>query len=285
MSTQIMGIINITPDSFSGDGVMHMDAVLQQANDFITHGATILDVGGESTRPHAPALDMDTELSRVIPVITALVQSFPDVTISIDTYKSMVAERALSAGASMLNDVWGGLYDGGMLPLARDANVPICLMHNPRPWTFDHPPAVQNIYTDYHGDVVSDAGGDDGGYINHVKNELTALVDNALSQGVDLENIIADVGLGFGRDSHRSMALLTAIDDCRPYDCPMLIAPSRKSFVGDATGTDKTDTAGRDAGTTACVALGIASGADIVRVHNVKMMANVVKMTDALLDV
>lgn len=275
MSTQIMGIINTTPDSFSGDGVLDIEAVLQQATDFVHSGATILDVGGESTRPDATPVDVETELSRVIPVIVALKQSFPEITISIDTYKSTVAEQALSVGATMLNDVWGGLYDGHMLSLARDGGVPICLMHNPRQWPFDHSPAFKNIYSPY------DGGGD---YASHVKKELTKLVDNAVSAGVDLHNIIADVGLGFGRTAHRSQALLTAIDECRPYDCPMLIGPSRKSFVGEATGTEKTDTVGRDAGTTACVALGIASGADIVRVHNVAMMANVVKMTDALME-
>ena len=276
MTTQIMGIINITPDSFSGDGVMQMQTVLQQATEFVQHGATILDVGGESTRPNATLVDEDTELSRVIPVVTELAKHFPDTTISIDTYKPTVASRALDAGATMINDVWGGLYHRDMLSIARDTGVPICLMHNPRPWEFDHPPVAKNIYTDYHGD--------NDGYAQHVKNELTRLVDNAVSAGVNLDAIIADIGLGFGRDVHRSMALLTAIADCRPYDCPMLIGPSRKSFVGHAIGDDKKHIANRDAGTTACVALGIASGANIVRVHNVAMMTNVVKMTDALLE-
>ena len=277
MSTQIMGIINVTPDSFSGDGITHMDTIIQQAHDFIDNGATILDVGGESTRPNAEYVDAQTELSRVVPVIKQLANTFSNITISIDTYKSMVAERALSAGATMINDVWGGLHDDNMLRLARDSDVPICLMHNPRAWPFSHPPIVENIYTDYDGDT--------NGYVQHVQNELMQLVDNAVSAGVKLENIIADVGLGFGRSTEQSMALLTAIDDCRPYDCPMLIAPSRKSFVGGSIEADKTETARRDAGTTACVALGIASGADMVRVHNVQMMADVVKMTDALMGV
>ena len=274
MSTQIMGIINITPDSFSGDGVMHRDSVLKQATDFVNHGATILDIGGQSTHPDAPPVDVDTELSRVLPVVTELAQAFPAITISIDTYYATVAERALSAGATMINDIWGGLYDGDMFRVAMDGGVPICLMHNPSPWTFNHPPTVENIYSPYDGN---------GDYTQHVKNELIKLVDNVVSAGVDCDNIIADVGLGFGRTANHSMALLTAIDDCRPYDCPMLIGPSRKGFIGRAIGADKTDTVRRDAGTTACVAIGIASGADIVRVHNVAMMADVVKMTDALM--
>lgn len=277
MSTQIMGIINVTPDSFSGDGVMHMDSVLQQASNFVNGGAHILDVGGQSTHPDAKPIDADAELSRVIPVVTALADAFPKITISIDTYQPAVAEQALHAGATMINDVWGGLYHPAMVQVARDAGVPICLMHNPTPWPFDHQPTVAHMYSDYHGDT--------DGYGNHVKNELIKLVDNAVSAGIDLDNIIADVGLGFGRSAEHSMALLTAIDDCRPYDCPMLIGPSRKGFIGRVIDADKTDIEKRDAGTTACVAIGIASGADMVRVHNVQMMANVVQMTDALMGI
>ena len=275
MSTQIMGIINITPDSFSGDGVMCLDTVIKQASDFIDAGAHILDIGGQSTHPNAIPIDGDTELSRVIPVVREIRNAFANVTISIDTYQPTVAERAVSVGATMINDVWGGLYHPNMMQVARDTGVPICLMHNPTPWQFDHEPVLKNVYTDY--------GGDRDGYANHVKNELITLVDNAVSAGVDLHNIIADVGLGFGRPADHSMALLTAIDACRPYDCPLLIGPSRKGFIGRAIDADKQDTARRDAGTTACVAIGIASGADMVRVHNISMMTDVVKMTDALM--
>lgn len=272
MPTQIMGIINVSPDSFSGDGVACVDSAVQQAVAFVKSGATILDVGGASTHPNAPYIDDHTEWQRVAPVVGELCRLFSDVTISIDTYKSMVAERAVDLGVTLINDVWGGLYDCRMYDLARDSGAKICLMHNSTPWQFDTPPSCDSVYTHYTGQ---------GGYANHVHAELVRLVDHAVTAGVPMENIIADGGLGFGKTYEQSLCLVGRMNDIRPYDCPMLLGASRKGFVRSILSDDTMEN--RDIATAGCVAMGIASGADIVRVHNVDMMAQVVKTADSVL--
>ena len=278
MVTQIMGIINVTPNSFSGDGTVHLPTIVQQATDFVQAGATLLDIGGESTHPNSPTVDMDTELQRVIPVVTELSRLFPDVVLSIDTYKAPVADHAIKAGATMVNDVWAGLYDGRMYHVVRDCGVPICLMHNSTPWKFSTPPSHDDVYTPYTGQ---------GQYVHHVRDELMKLVNYALEQGVPLDNIIADVGVGFGRTYEQSLCLVGRIGDARPYDCPMVLGASRKGFVGSALSAQSIPPSispqDRDIGSASCVALGIASGANIVRVHNVAMMAQVVQLADAVI--
>ena len=273
MSTQIMGIINVTPNSFSGDGVIHVDTIIQQAMTFVEAGATLLDIGGESTHPNNSRVDAETEMKRVIPVIQELSKVLPHVVISVDTYKPCVAEKAIKAGATMVNDVWAGLYDARMYDVVRDCDVPICLMHNSTPWAFENPPSFDGVYTPYSGQ---------GGYAKHVRRELIKLVDHAVSFGVPMDNIVADVGLGFGRTYEQSLCLVGSIDEARPYECPMLLGASRKGFVGRALPNDKNMPKDRDLGSASCVALGIASGADIVRVHNVEMMAQIVALADAV---
>lgn len=272
MTTQIMGIINVTPNSFSGDGTVHLPTIVQQATDFVQAGATLLDIGGESTHPNSPMVDMDTELQRVIPVVMELSRLFPNVGLSIDTYKAPVAERAIKAGATMVNDVWAGLYDGRMHQVVRNYNVPICLMHNSTPWKFSTPPSLGGVYTPYTGQ---------GQYVHHVRNELVKLVDYALGQGVPMHNIMADVGVGFGRSYEQSLCLVGRVSDARPYDCPMVLGASRKGFVGSVLSPKLPQD--RDIGSASCIALGIASGADIVRVHNVAMMAQVVQVAHAVI--
>lgn len=278
--TYVMGILNVTPDSFSGDGLLGGEcdpedrwvaAAVAQARGFAASGADLLDVGGESTRPGAAPVDAEEERRRVVPVIAA-VRGALSAPISIDTSKASVAEAALDAGADLVNDVWGLRRPGGGWnePLARlvaAREVPIVLMHNRRAQPAagaigGHYAAVE--YTDLLGEILR---------------ELRESLDFAEAAGIHPERIILDPGVGFGKTPTQNIELLRRLGELRSLGCPLLLGTSRKSFIGRAlnVGPDQ-----RVEGTGATVALGIQAGADIVRVHDVAPIVRVARMADAI---
>ncbi len=257
--THIMGVINVTPDSFSGDGIGgDVDAALKLARSFEDWGAHIIDVGGESTRPPyvyegAKPTSLDEELSRVIPVIRAL-SSEVSIPLSVDTYKARVASAALEAGAAMINDVWAFQRDPDMARVASEAGVPVVLMHNQE----------HTRYRDLLPDII---------------NRLRQLRDEAVIAGVPIEKIILDPGMGFGKTAQHNLEILRRLDEFLELERPLLIGMSRKSTIGRVLNLPPNE---RVEGTAATVALSIAKGADIVRVHDVKEMARVARMSDAI---
>ncbi|MFP3895735.1 MAG: dihydropteroate synthase [Anaerolineales bacterium] len=277
--TFVMGIVNATPDSFSGDGLLATegeltpDAVKQavdQALSFVKDGADIIDIGGESTRPGSHPVDAKVELDRVLPIIRKL-RSMTRVPISIDTYKAAVAEKALDAGADMVNDVWGLRMDPEMAPLVAERDVPVILMHNrSKPKNADQQERLGGRYVDIaYEDLISD-----------ILRELRGQIDTALEAGIARERIIIDPGIGFGKTVKQNLTLLNHVDELRVLGFPLLIGPSRKSFIGYTLDLPPEE---RMEGTAAAVALAIArGGADIIRVHDVRTMARVARMTDAL---
>ena len=269
-----MGILNVTPDSFSGDGIIPKGDVVQtaveQAKQFLEGGADILDVGGESTRPGSQPVSTDEELERVIPVIQALKHNFPDALISIDTYKAKVAERGFKAGAHILNDVWALRADPDLAPVAKKFSVPVILMHNrSNPASVEVRNQLGNAYI----------GSEYENLIEDVKRELLASVDIAKKAGIEESHIILDPGIGFGKKREHNFELINQLDEVRALGYPILLGPSRKSFIGFTLDLPPDQ---RVEGTAATIAIGIARGADIIRVHDVKEMTRVAKMTDAL---
>jgi len=253
--TYIMGILNVTPDSFSGDGVyLDTETALDQAKKMIAEGADIIDIGGESTRPGAPGITVEEELARVIPVIQRL-SSEIDLPISIDTYKFEVAEAAVKAGAAMINDVWGLKRDPRLAALAASSNVPIILTSSQR-----DEPAVDIISA-----VIAD---------------LRRAIEVALASGVAPGKIIVDPGFGFGKTVAQNLALLRRLDELKVLGKPLLLGTSRKSTIGKVLGD--VEPKERLFGTVATTAIGIMNGADIIRVHDVKENAQTAKMTDAV---
>lgn len=262
--TYMMGIVNITPDSFAGDGLAReglseedlVQRAIVQAQRFVAEGATLLDVGGESTRPGAATVTVAQEIARVVPVIEALHKVLPpDIMISIDTYKAEVARRALSAGACIINDIWGLRHDPAMAMVASEHGVPVVLMANMRGYQ-KH-------------EIVSD-----------VIRFLARSIDQALEAGIAWEHIIVDPGIGFGTTPAENLTLLQRLGELRALGRPILLGNSRKSTIGKVLGG--LPASERLEGTAASVALGIAQGVDIVRVHDVHEMMRVVKMSDAI---
>jgi dihydropteroate synthase len=278
--TYIMGILNLTPDSFSGDGLLtkdvgsgdyqlDMDSILQKARDFIEDGADILDVGGESTRPGAAPVDSDDEMQRVIPVISKLSAEF-DVILSIDTYKAKVAEAAIKAGAHMVNDVWGFHADADLAGVVAKYHVPVILMHNRSSWA--HAEVKEHLGGRYVGIPYDNL-------IEDVKNELLESVNIAKAAGIEDDMIILDPGIGFGKSVEQNLELVDRLAEIRSLGYPILLGPSRKSFIGYTLNLPPDQ---RLEGTAAAVAIGIARGADMVRVHDVQFISRVARMTDAI---
>jgi dihydropteroate synthase len=275
--TYVMGILNITPDSFSGDGLLaqsraagEVEAPIRQAKEFLSNGADILDVGGESTRPGSQSVSAVEEIERVIPVISALANEFPDALISIDTYKARVAEEAFKAGAHILNDVWALRADPELASVAAAARVPVILMHNrSNPASVEVREQLGNAYI----------GSEYENLIEDVKRELLVSVELTKKAGIEESYIILDPGIGFGKTREHNLELINRLDKIRALGYPVLLGPSRKSFIGFTLDLPADQ---RVEGTAATVAVGIARGADIVRVHDVKEMARVAKMTDAI---
>lgn len=252
--TYIMGIVNVSPDSFSGDGLSTIDAALAQARGFVEAGVDIIDLGGESTRPSSVPISVDEELRRVVPVVERLANEV-SVPISVDTYKLEVAKRALDAGAHMLNDIWGLQAEPRLAELGAERGVPIILMSNQR----DKP--QKNIVPA----VIAD---------------LKRAIDVAIDAGVSWENIIADPGIGFGKTLEQNLELVRRLDALKVLGRPILLGTSRKSMIGLVLDLPPEQ---RVEGTAASLAIGIARGADIVRVHDVKEMVRVCRMSDAII--
>ncbi len=268
--TYIMGVVNVTPDSFSGDGLGYdVDKALDQAQRMVEEGADIVDVGGESTRPGSKPISAEEELGRVIPLVERLVQR-TEVPVSIDTYKSEVASEAVGAGASLINDVWGLRMDPRVGEVAAEHKVPLVLMHN-RSKPKD---AVQTerLGGRYLGVEYEDLMAD-------ILRELRESIDLALEAGVERERIIVDPGLGFGKTVEQNLEVIANLAELRVLGRPILLGPSRKSFVGYTLDLPPEK---RVEGTAAAVAVGVAEGADIVRVHDVREMTRVARMTDAI---
>ena len=262
--THVMGVINVTPDSFSGDGIVEEtltpDAIATRAvalaQQFVAEGATMIEIGGESTRPNFAPIPVEEELARVLPVIQALNAALPkEVMISIDTYKAEVARQALDTGACIINDIWALRHDPTMAALASERDVPIVLMANMRGYR-KH-------------EIVSD-----------VVRFLVHSIDLALEASIAWERIIVDPGIGFGTTPEENLTLLRRLGELRALGRPILLGTSRKSTIGLVLGG--LPASERLEGTAATIALGIAQGADIVRVHDVHEMMRVVKMSDAV---
>ncbi|MGE5250466.1 MAG: dihydropteroate synthase [Bacteroidota bacterium] len=273
--TYVMGILNMTPDSFSGDGIMSREhpiqAAVDQARDFLADGADILDIGGESTRPGAAALGAEEEAARVLPVIRALAAAFPDAVLSIDTYKARVAREAFEAGAHMLNDVWGLRADAELAGVAAEYGAAVILMHNRSdPNSLEVRGRLGSAYR----------GSQYGNLLEDVKRELMESVEIARQAGIEDSRIILDPGIGFGKTREQNLKLVNHLDEIRALGYPVLVGPSRKSFIGYTLEAPPDQ---RVEGTAAVVAVAILRGADIIRVHDVHEMARVAKMTDALL--
>jgi len=272
--TYVMGILNVTPDSFSGDGIITKGNMVQvavdQARDFLDSGADILDVGGESTRPGSVPVNTDEEMDRVLPVIQAIHQNFPETIISIDTYKARVAEEALKAGAHIVNDVWGLRADDGLASVAAKYKAPVILMHNrSNPISVEVREKLGNAYVgSEYQDLVED-----------VKRELLECVVIAKKANIADSHIILDPGIGFGKTRENNLELVNRLDQIRSLNYPILLGTSRKSFIGFTLDLPADQ---RVEGTAATVAVGITRGADIIRVHDVREMARVAKMTDAI---
>ena len=273
--TYVMGIINVTPDSFSGDGLLSgvrvdLVPILAQARQFVAAGASILDVGGESTRPGAVIISADEEAARVTPVIRALAEEFPGFPISIDTYKAEVVQKAIKAGATVVNDVWGLRADPEIGAVVARYGVLVVLMHN------RSKPANAEVEARLGGRYV---GVQYDNLIEDVKQELMESVALAHAAGIQDNNIILDPGIGFGKTVSQNLELLNRLDEIKALGYPVLLGPSRKSFIGYTLNLPPDQ---RVEGTAATIAVGITRGADIVRVHDVEVMVRVVKMTDAI---
>ena len=248
-----MGILNLSPDSFSGDGLSDTAAVEAQARRFVADGADVIDIGGESTRPGSQPVSTDEELERVIPTIEKLTAELP-VPISIDTYKSAVASRALTAGASIINDVWGLKKEPKLAEIAAEAGVPIILASNQR-----------------------DKPADD--IIPEVILSLKRSISLAKDAGVPEQDIIIDPGIGFGKSLKQNLEIIRYLSQLKSLGKPILLGTSRKSMIGLVLDLPPDQ---RLEGTAATTAIGIANGADIVRVHDVREMARVCRMSDAV---
>jgi len=270
--TYVMGILNATPDSFSGDGLYAENAntALEQAREFVEAGADILDVGGESTRPGADPVGAEEEIRRVIPVIRAIAEEMPETLISVDTYKASVAEAALEAGAHIVNDVWGLRADPELASVVAKAGCPVILMHNR-----SNPANVEvreNLGNAYIGAKYENL-------IEEVKAELLESVEIAKQAGIADEAIILDPGIGFGKTVTHNLELINRLDEIRALGYPVLLGPSRKSFIGYTLDLPADQ---RMEGTAASIAVGIVRGAYIVRVHDLVEMVRIARMTDAL---
>ena len=253
--TIVMGILNVTPDSFSDGGKFNsVDAAVAHAKEMVANGAKIIDIGGESTRPGYTRISDEEEIARVVPVIRAISKEVP-VIISIDTYKSAVARAAIEAGAHIINDIWGAKADPKIAKVAAEYNVPIILMHNRK----------DEDYTNYFEDYMKDI------------QESIRIVKNA---GVPDQHIILDPGIGFVKNLQQSIETMQRLDELVEIGYPVLLATSRKRMIGTILNLPLNE---RVEGTAATCAYGVMKGCHIVRVHDVKEVFRTVKMIDALM--
>ncbi len=265
--TYVMGILNVTPDSFSDGGQFHrLDQGLAQAQALVEGGVDLVDIGGQSTRPGAETVPTEAELRRVVPLVEAIRRS-PDpalreVVISVDTTRAEVARAAVRAGADLVNDISGGTFDDAMLATVADLGVPIILMH------IRGTPATMQQQTDYE-DLIPE-----------IYSHLERQIENAIAAGISHNHIAIDPGIGFAKTAPQNLDILRRLPDLRPLGCPILIGPSRKSFIGWIL--DQPDPQQRVWGTAAACCAAIAGGADILRVHDGREMVQVAQVADAL---
>jgi len=262
--TFVMGILNVTPDSFSGDGLLVAEdpvgaadpvrSAVARARQMVAEGADILDIGGESTRPGHAAVDANEESARVVPVIVAVRAALPATPISVDTTKAAVAEAALDAGADLINDVWGVGADESLVGLAVARRVPLVIMHN----------RAQASYGDLITEIVAD---------------LRAALDRAIALGMDPDDLIVDPGFGFGKTAEHNLTVLRELCALRVLGRPILLGTSRKSTLGRVLDLPADE---RLEATIATTAIGIMEGADVVRVHDVRANVRAARMTDAV---
>lgn len=251
----MMGILNVTPDSFSDGGRYdHMDRALFHAEELVKQGTDILDIGGESTRPNHIKITSEEEIERVCPIIEAI-KSRMDIPVSLDTYKSDVAKAGIAAGADMINDIWGLKWDGTMAAVIAEGGVASCLMHNRK----------EAVYDNYLKDVVTD---------------LQESLDMAKAAGMDMEQVCIDPGIGFAKNLEQNLSLMNHLEELQSLKYPVLLGTSRKSMIGLTLDLPVDQ---REEGTMATTVLGIMKGCSIIRVHDVEKNLRAAKMTLAML--
>jgi len=255
--TLVMGILNITPDSFSDGGkYSNIEQAIRHAEAMVAEGADIIDIGAESTRPYgSKKISDEEELDRLLPLLSKMLAILP-VPVSIDTYKAVVAEEALKLGVHIINDIWGLQYDADMASVVARYDVPVVIMHN-------------QIGTEYNRDIMA-----------CINDFLQNSIQIGLAAGITADNFIIDPGIGFGKTPQQNLAVLARLEELRGLGCPILLGTSRKRFIGEALNLPVED---RVEGTAATVALGITKGVNIVRVHDVKAISRIARMTDVLL--
>ncbi len=253
--TYVMGILNVTPDSFSDGGKWHtMDQALFQVERMIDEGMDILDIGGESTRPGFVQISAEEEIQRVVPVIEAVKARF-QVPISLDTYKSKVAEAGIFAGADMINDIWGLQYDEAMAAVIAKSGLPCCLMHNRK----------EASYQDFMQEMAADIAG---------------ILQKAAVAGISEEKIILDPGVGFGKSYQNNLEVINCLEELKVFGCPVLLGCSRKSVIGLALDLPVDQ---RLEGTLVTTVFGVIKGCSFVRVHDVKENVRAIRMAEAIL--
>lgn len=254
--TLVMGILNVTPDSFSDGGKYTMlEKAIRHAEEMVNQGADIIDIGAESTRPYGSSyVDAEEELNRLLPILEKLL-SITSVPISIDTYKAQVAEAALNIGAHIINDIWGLQYDTHMASVVAKYDVPVIFMHNKN----------EAIYS---RDIMSE-----------MCDFLRGSIDIGIKAGINPDKIIVDPGVGFGKTTRDNLTVISRLEELKVLGCPILLATSRKRFIGEVLGLPVDD---RVEGTSATTVTGILKGANIVRVHDVQAAVRSVRMTNAI---
>ncbi|MDO4187838.1 MAG: dihydropteroate synthase [Lachnospiraceae bacterium] len=252
--TYVMGILNVTPDSFSDGGrFVTMDKVIEHANQMAQEGASIIDVGGESTRPGYTMISAEEEISRVVPAIEAIKERL-DIPVSIDTYKSAVAEAAICAGADMVNDIWGLQYDSKMAKTIKQYDVSVAITHN----------KDRATYSDFEKDVIE---------------EMKALCKKAEAAGISKDKIVIDPGIGFVKSTEQNLLVMKNLEEFVKIGYPVLLGASRKSFIGNTLGLPVDD---RLEGTLATTAVAVKTGTRFVRVHDVKENVRLINMLESI---
>jgi len=271
--TYVMGIINLTPDSFSGDGLLresdYIRTALLQAENFMQDGCDILDLGAESTRPGAVEISAEEELDRLLPVVKTLREEMPNVILSIDTYKAETARACLAEGAQVINDIWGFRYDPAMAGTVAEAGATAILMHNR---TQGAQAVTSELGGRYEGVVYEDI-------VSEVRDWLAEAAESAIEAGVRPDRIIIDPGIGFGKTTEQNLFLLKHIDELRELGFPILLGISRKGFIGHTLNLPQGE---RLEGSLAANAWGVLHGADILRVHDVRETVRLARMLDAI---
>ena len=254
-ATYVMGILNVTPDSFSDGGKWRdKDKALKHVEEMLSQGMDIVDVGGESTRPGYTLLSEEEEISRVVPIIEAIKENF-EVPISLDTYKSKVAKAGILAGADLINDIWGLKYDKEMAKVIADSKLPCCLMHN----------RSQAVYQSFVEDVISD---------------LAETLQLAKEAGIDEDKIILDPGVCFGKTYEQNLEIINRLEELKKLGYPLLLGCSRKSVIGLTLNLPTNE---REEGTLVTTVMGVMKGCSFVRVHDVLKNVRAVRMTEAIL--